>query len=171
MKDQPQTSTQLIAESYEQYHRSVLLYIFYKINDREEAEDLSQDVFLRLMDYKQMLRPDTIKHFIYTIARNLVTDYLRRYYKRQEVTSYIYDTCPSTSNEAEERIVAHDLLQCEKQRMRLLPVQRQKVYRMSRFEDKSIEDISGELNLSRRTVENHLRISRKEMREYMKQCI
>lgn len=42
---------------------------------------------------------------------------------------------------------------------------------MSRFEDKSSSEISAKLNLSRRTVENHLFISRKEIREYMKQCI
>ena len=42
---------------------------------------------------------------------------------------------------------------------------------MNRFEDKSIADISSELNLSHRTVENHLRIGRHEIREYIRQCI
>lgn len=68
------TSPQLIADSYERYHFSVYLYIYNKVNNKEEAEDLSQDVFVRLMDYKQMLRPDTVKFFIYTISRNLVKD-------------------------------------------------------------------------------------------------
>lgn len=68
------TSPQLIADSYERYHFSVYLYIYNKVNNKEEAEDLSQDVFVRLMDYKQMLRPDTVKFFIYTISRNLVGD-------------------------------------------------------------------------------------------------
>ena len=72
-------STQLVADSYKSYHRSVYLYIYYKIDKSEEAKDLSHDVFLRLMDYKQMLRPDTVKYFIFAICRNLVTDYLRRY--------------------------------------------------------------------------------------------
>ena len=84
------TSPQLIADSYERYHFSVYLYIYNKVNNKEEAEDLSQDVFVRLMDYKRMLRPDTVKFFIYTISRNLVNDYLRRYYKKQEITSYMY---------------------------------------------------------------------------------
>ena len=83
------TSPQLIADSYERYHFSVYLYIYNKVNNKEEAEDLSQDVFVRLMDYKRMLRPDTVKFFIYTISRNLVNDYLRRYYKKQEITSYM----------------------------------------------------------------------------------
>lgn len=165
------TSPQLIADSYERYHFSVYLYIYNKVNNKEEAEDLSQDVFVRLMDYKRMLRPDTVKFFIYTISRNLVNDYLRRYYKKQEITSYMYDRTEVSHNEVESCVVADDLLACEKRRLEFLPSQRRKIYVMNRFEDKSVTDISEELNLSRRTVENHLFISRKEVREYLKQCI
>ena len=154
------TSPQLIADSYERYHFSVYLYIYNKVNNKEEAEDLSQDVFVRLMDYKRMLRPDTVKFFIYTISRNLVNDYLRR-----------YDRTEVSHNEVESCVVADDLLACEKRRVEFLPSQRRKIYVMNRFEDKSVTDISEELNLSRRTVENHLFISRKEVREYLKQCI
>lgn len=171
MKDNPMTSTQLIADAYTDYHRSVYLYIYYKINSKDEAEDLSQDVFLRLIDCKQMLRRDTVKHFIFTIARNLVMDYLRRYYRRQEMTSYMYDVAEKSSNGTESEIIARDLLVCERSRINLLPLQRQKIYAMSRFEYKTITDISEELRLSRRTVENHLFISRKEVRSYMQQCI
>lgn len=171
MKDTPMTSTRLIAESYTDYHHSVYLYIYYKINSKEEAEDLSQDVFLRLMEYTQILRPDTVKHFIFTIARNMIIDYLRRYYRKQEVSLYMYDTVERNSNETESQIIADDLLTHEEYKLSLLPQQRRKIYEMIRFEDKSVTDISLELNLSRRTVENHLRIGRKEVREYMEQCI
>lgn len=171
MKDITLTSTQLISNSYMSYHHSVYQYIYYKINSREDAEDLSQDVFLRLMEYKQMLRPDTVKSFILTIARNLVTDYLRRYYKKQEITSYMYDTIKQAGDEVESNIVAEDLLALEKRRMALLPVRRREVYAMSRFEDKSVQEIAAGLNLSFRTVENHLRISRKEIREFVSRCI
>lgn len=171
MEDTPMTSPQLIAEAYRQFRPSVLLYILYKVNNREEAEDLTQDVFLRLMDYSRMLRPETVKCFIFTIARNLVYDYLRRYYKAQEVTSYIYDRAETATRDTESGILARDLQACEVGRMRLLPPQRRKVYALSRFGGKSAADISRLLGLSRRTVENHLFISRKEIREYMQQCI
>lgn len=171
MENSTMTTSQLIADSYVSYHSQVYLYILHKVNCQKEAEDLSQDVFLRLMEYKQMLRPDTVKFFIYTISRNLVNDYLRRYYKKQEITSYMYDRTEVVHNEVESCVVADDLLACEKRRVELLPLQRRKIYVMSRFEDKSVTDISEELNLSRRTVENHLFISRKEVREYLKQCI
>ena len=102
MENSTMTTSQLIADSYVSYHNQVYLYILHKVNCREEAEDLSQDVFLRLMEYKQMLRPDTVKFFIYTISRNLVNDYWRRFYKKQEISSFLRSTgirsiCPAAS--------------------------------------------------------------------------
>ena len=171
MENSTMTTSQLIADSYVSYHNRVYLYILHKVNCREEAEDLSQDVFLRLMEYKQMLRPDTVKFFIYTISRNLVNDYLRRFYKKQEISSYMYDHAETCTNDTESRIISDDLAALEQRKLSVLPTQRRKIYTMSRFEDKSIADISSELNLSHRTVENHLRIGRHEVREYIRQCI
>ena len=171
MENIDMSSVQLISDSYKNYHRSVYLYILYKIRKDEDAKDLSQDVFLRLMDYKQMLRPETIKHFIFSICRNLVIDYLRRHYKMQEITSYFLDQLPTFTNEVESQIIANDLSVCEQERVLRLPAQRRKIYVMSRFKHISSADISASLGLSVRTVENHLFISRKEIREYIQQCI
>lgn len=60
-------SERIVEESYRTYHSSVFQYIYYKIGIREEAEDLAQDVFVRLMDYKQMLCTETVKHFITSV--------------------------------------------------------------------------------------------------------
>ncbi len=42
---------------------------------------------------------------------------------------------------------------------------------MSRYEEKSVEDIASELSLSFRTVENHLRLGRRDVRQYMSAAI
>ena len=80
METTANTSDNIITRSYEEYYQVILTYITYRITHRYEAEDLTQDVFVRLLDYKQMLRPDTVKYFLFTIARNIVIDYIRRYY-------------------------------------------------------------------------------------------
>ena len=153
------------------YHQIILNYITYRITHRCEAEDLAQDVFVRLLDYKQMLRPDTVKFFIFTIARNLLTDYLRRYYKKQEITSYLYDHAVTYTNETESHVIAKELSLLERHKLETLTAQRKKIYVMSRFDEKSISEISTELSISPRTVENHLFVSRREIREFIKQCI
>lgn len=164
-------SSCIITRSYEMYYKTILSYITYKINHRYEAEDLAQDVFLRLLDYKPMLQEATVKYFIFTIARNIVTDYLRRYYKKQEITSYIYDTKTYSTYETEESIVVKDLLMLEKKKLQTFSPQRKKVYVLSRFQEKNSNEISEELQLSKRTVENHLLLGRKIMRAYIRRCI
>ena len=147
MENRTEKSDRLIAEYYEEHRSSIFFYIYRRINDEGDAEDLVQDAFLRLLEYRMMIRRDTLKYFLFTIVRNLLNDYLRRYYKRQEIDRYLYDMLPVSTVEPESRIV------------------------MNRFQGKSSEDIAEELNLSRRTVENHLFISRKEVREFIRQCI
>ena len=116
MQTMNSTTNQLLTETYTSLCPIIIHYINRKINDYESARDMAQDVFLRLMEYKQILRKETLK-----------------------------------------------LLQ--------LSPQRRTVYIMSRFQGKTAPEISEELCLSRRTIENHLLASRKEIREYIKSCI
>lgn len=118
-----------------------------------------------------MLRPDTVKYFLFAIARNIVTDYLRRYYKKQEIDSYMYDMTAFSTNETEEQIIGNDLMMLEQRRLAVMPEQRRLVYTLNRFEGKSSPEIANEMNLSRRTVENHLFIGRREMRDFFRNCI
>ena len=46
------TSDNIITNSYKEYHQVILTYITYRITHRYEAEDLAQEVFVRLLDYK-----------------------------------------------------------------------------------------------------------------------
>lgn len=172
MEDTTMTKTaRLVADAYSDYHPQVLSYLYYRTGNRREAEDLSQDTFLRLMDYARMLRPETIRHFIFTIARNLLQDYLRRHYKKQDVYAHVAGEMKASSDDTESRLIAKDLLACERRRLSRLPSRRRIIYIMTRFDGKTVPEISAELNLSRRTVENHLCIGRREIRSYIEQCI
>ena len=171
METTANTSDNIITRSYEEYYQVIFTYITYRITHRYEAEDLTQDVFVRLLDYKQMLRPDTVKYFLFTIARNIVIDYIRRYYKKQEIDSYIYDTMSTSTNETEEKIIGDDLMTMERTRLAAMPEQRRLIYTLNRFENKTSPEIANELNLSCRTVENHLFLGRREMHELFRNCI
>lgn len=137
----------------------------------ESARDMAQDVFLRLMEYKQMLRKETVRSMAFFIAHNLVVDYLRRYYRKQEMSAYFYEYGMNVTDDTESGVIANDLSAQENLKLLQLSPQRRTVYIMSRFQGKTAPEISEELCLSRRTIENHLLASRKKIREYIKSCI
>ena len=93
---------QLIEASYLRYRHPLYLYVHQHIADTESCEDLVQDVFLRLMTYDRMVCADTIRNLIFTIAHNLLCDYLRHYYLQQEIISYTDDRMYVCHNHTEE---------------------------------------------------------------------
>ena len=75
------TRHDLLTRSYVDHYRRVLGFIASRINCEEDAENLAQDVWLRLLEYDKALSEDSILSLIYTVASNLVNDYLRRLYR------------------------------------------------------------------------------------------
>lgn len=161
----------LIVEAFEEYHSQLFSYIRCKISNKDDVEDLLQDTFLNLLCYEDVLYKDTIKSLIFITAKNLVTDYLRRFYKKQEITLYMMETSSIENDFSESLIVAKDLGRQEKWKMSKLPIRRKQIYYMNRFLYMSASEISDRLSLSKRTVENHLLLGRRDVREYMKKHI
>lgn len=172
MKD---TSThitvQFLTEVYVTYRPLVLRYITGKLNGCLEAEDLVQDAFLRLLEYRSMLRPETVRSFLYTIVRNLVTDYLRRHYKKQDVMACMQERLSTSVVDTESQIIVKDICRQELFVLQQLPFKTRAVYYKSRFDEKSALEIAIDLDIPKRTVEGYLLKGRKVVREYIKQCI
>lgn len=164
-------TVQFLMETYTTYRPLVFRYIYRKLNGCMETEDLVQDAFLRLLEYRSMLRPETVRSFLYTIVRNLVTDYLRRHYKKQEVMACMCEGLAVSVENMESAVMAKDLSFQEEKRVNQLSPKVRAVYSMSRFEGKSALEIAEELSIPKRTVEGYLLAGRKSVREYMRQCI
>lgn len=70
---------------YDLYVKKIYRFVFFKINSREEAEDLTSEVFLKAWNYLAENSEQEIRSFagfIYRIARNLVVDFYRERAKR-----------------------------------------------------------------------------------------
>ncbi|MBN1811506.1 MAG: sigma-70 family RNA polymerase sigma factor [Anaerolineae bacterium] len=67
-------------EIYEQCQPAIYRYIFYQVGDAATAEDLTSEVFVRLVDKidRFTYRGRPLLAWLYTIARNLITDHHRR---------------------------------------------------------------------------------------------
>lgn len=162
----------LIENSYKEFRQPLYIYICKAVKNDDEAEDMVQNVFLKLIEYNDMLRHDTVKYFIFTIAKNLILDYHRKRSVVNDYNSYYYYSYnESTVDDTSSNTIVKDILRMERKFVSELPRQRRKVYELVRYEEKTVSDISSEMNLSIKTVENHLLLGRKYIRECLRKCI
>lgn len=69
---------------YETYYSDLYQYVFYSVNNQAQAEDLTQEVFIRaLLAYDQFRGESTEKTWLFSIARRAVIDWYRK--KKREV--------------------------------------------------------------------------------------
>lgn len=68
-----------LAAIYEQYYDTIYTYIYFRVLDDFLAQDLTAEVFVRLVAHIQSFsyRQQSLLAWLYTIARNLVTDHFR----------------------------------------------------------------------------------------------
>jgi len=73
-----------LAEIYDRYAAKIYSYIFHRTGDSTAAEDLTGDVFVRMLEAIQSNRAWTtsLQAWLYRIAHNLVVDHFRRRSKR-----------------------------------------------------------------------------------------
>lgn len=152
------------AEFYKEYRNVIRAYIAYRIPHRYEAEDLTQDVFLRLLEYGQVINRETIGAFLFTIARNIVFDVLRHHYRRDEVMEEWERLSASSVHTPEQEATARELSTLYRMQIEHLPTQRRKVYELIDCQDWPADKVAAHMNLSLRTVGNHLYIARHEIR-------
>ena len=75
------------AHIYRQYVDNIYKYIFFRVNNEEDAQDITSEVFLKAWNYltTQQKEVHSIKSFLYILSRNTVIDYYRQ--QRIEVVS------------------------------------------------------------------------------------
>jgi len=77
-----------LASLYDVYYDKIARYIFVRIGDQQEAEDLASEVFLKALgaldSYQERGLP--MQAWLFKIAHNLVVDHLRKMSKRKAVS-------------------------------------------------------------------------------------
>jgi RNA polymerase sigma-70 factor, ECF subfamily len=104
---------QAIGAIYDRYFAEVYRYVRYRINDDSIAEDISSDVFLRLLDaVKRRQGPQSnLKGWLIATASNAVNDHLRRQYRRptEALSESMPDQDSSVSAQVDSREQTHTI--------------------------------------------------------------
>lgn len=161
----------LITEAYKNYRQRVFQYFLNRIESEEDAQDLTQDVYLRLMEQPEFLQEDTLRSLVFTIAHNLMMDYLRRHYAWQKAAEQIRASAAWVTNDTDQRTVTLDLEQQEGMCVSKMPELRRHIYRMVRYEGKTVAEVAETLDKPVKIITDQLYLGRKAVRTYMKECI
>ena len=155
--------TVALATLFERHHTRVYGYCLRMTGNRATAEDLVQDVFMKMLKYKATFKDDSeLVPWMYAIARNACLGHLRR---------RALDRLPAAA-EAEQAAEPagedlHDDRQSELVRRALLrlPAERREVLVLSRYEYKSYDEIARVLDCSVGAVKVRVHRAMKQLRE------
>lgn len=148
---------------YRRHAAAVLTFITRVIKDREHAEDLTQNVFMRLFIKRKSLDSSTVlRRWLFVCARNEAIDYLRSKWASDVTHDWIGDIA---APDMEEAILRKDEAEAMTSVIESLPEKRARVLRLSKMMDVSNTDIAEEMGISVRTVEKHLELGMKDLRK------
>ena len=151
-------------QAFEQVHNQYAKLLAYKLTKLikipEVAQELHQDVFMRLWDARGQLQEDIhLKAYLYTIARNLVIDFYRKVAKQKELEKQLAQHINLAYDHIEPLLSSKEMAAVLDQLIGMLPPQRQRIFRMIKQEGKTYEETSVQLGLSINTVKDHMRKS------------
>lgn len=151
---------------YEQYYSRVVAFIVGMVKKEDIANDLAQDVFVSLwLGRKRLDISQNLQNYIFVASRNAAINYLKKEFAHvHEQIETVQEKIYVESN-VEDSIFAREINLLIEMVVSDMPKQRQLIYRMSREEGLSNNEIANKLGISKRSVENQLSIALKEIRQ------
>jgi len=164
-------------ELVRRYERPVFSLIFRMVRDRETAEDLAQDTFIKVLNHIDKYSPEfKLSSWLFKIANNVAIDHLRR--RRLDTVSV--DGSPHALTAAEAEATSFDLVSrgesaldelesrelgsaIERAIARLRPEYRSCIL-LRHVEGRSYEEIAATLDLPLGTVKTYIHRARHELR-------
>lgn len=75
---------------HQRYHRDLFQFLFYMVKSRELAEDLVQEVYIRVLKaYQNFEGNSSEKTWLFSIARNVAIDYFRKQKSWKKIIRYV----------------------------------------------------------------------------------
>lgn len=159
---------------YKLHYAELLNYATRLLNNGAPAQDIVQEAFLRLWKRRQTLAHNQhIRALLFKAVRNLALNMQRDEQKRK---SLLLTVNPSSNQQDPEDDAGTALLKSRIQNwISELPSRRREAFELSRFEGFSYAEIASLMDVSVKTVENHillaLRFLRNKMESYDPQLL
>lgn len=153
---------------YQEVCRTILRFV----SDKNQAEDLAQEVFIRLWQKRHLLEINTsFGAYLHRMAINESISFLRKVKRREEKAQFLIESpLPSAydSSDGEELLLQQELKESVNTAIDGLPPRCRAIFQLSRFEQLSYREISEKLDISIKTVEHQMGKALKILRVVLK---
>lgn len=165
------------AEPYKREFEEIFIHYFPKVRtfaavllkSEQEAEDVAQDIFVKLWEQPELWEGNLVRNYLYTMVKNHVFNRIKRKnleskYINAQLDIHSFEEIAEFKDPLNE--LYHEELQLLlKLSLEQLPDKRRQIFEMSRFEHLSNNEIAERMNLSVRTVEQHIYLVLKDLKK------
>jgi len=159
------------AAVFEALYEPLFRYVRSLTADRAVARDLTQDVFVRLWDARESLDPSqSLKAYLYRTARNLAYNHRRNQDTRREKKDDVReqsDAQPAPPAPPDLAVEGEWMEEHLRAGIAALPDRQREALVLSRFEGLSHDRIAEVMDISPRTVNNHIVRALKRLRRHV----
>lgn len=146
---------QALAYVFELHNRSLCYFAERLTGDRQEAEDIVADVFMKLWkkrtDFSNL---QNIKAFLYIATRNACFDFLKHRKRSNSSHEELLYLSQENDDALLRGMVETELLQKIYEEIERLPKKCRTIFKLIHFDGRSTQEVADQLNISRQNVLN-----------------
>jgi RNA polymerase sigma-70 factor (family 1) len=140
---------------YDKYWIEVYTSAFKRLQDSDLSKDVTQDVFLQLWEKRTSLQIENLPSYLYVAVRNKVYN-LTKKEKRHVAIQKLFADLTFHCDQADAEVIKKEFLNAYQAVFDQLTPKQKKVFELRYTDDLSSDAIAERLNISKKTVQNHL---------------
>ena len=143
---------------FQNYNQKVFNFCLKLLNKQEDAEEVTQEVFIALWENREKIELNTsLSSYIYRIARNKIYNIYRKSFYIQAHLKYLNAGGKKLESSTEDEILYNELNRFLNVTIDELPPKRKEVFELSRFEGLTYKEIAKRMKISENTVDVQIR--------------
>ncbi len=161
---------QAFSSIYQKYHKQLYFIALKYLKDPALAEDVVQDVFIKLWSYRDNLKEDlSVKGFLITAVRNLVLNTIRN--KNTQIAKHfdLLHSLEVSRNDVEDTVCLAEYEQIVEKGINQLSPAKQQIFRLRTLDGLDNMEVSAQLGISINTVKFQYSQASKFLREFLRQ--
>ena len=151
---------------YASFYARILRYLA-RLVGPDEAEDVSQEVFIKISRSLGDFRGEALSSWVYRIATNAATDRMRRTVARPSITEDDDVALPDTADSAEQQVIRSEMSECVRDLTNELPDSYRTVLVLSEIEGLKDAEIAEVVGTTVQAVKIRLHRARVRLRQIM----